>query len=161
MISKKMINDSGENRIKEFDKYEFDINIVTANEPIDNYQDKTIIIVEKEEDIDKVIDSITQSINYPGLITTTIKDLYEVFNNSGLWKFKHIIKNNTKDVMTEVSQIKSNKIFIACLVSDNDTIFDCEDIIEQARTKENEYLYFALPVVNNNSDNVEVCIFYK
>lgn len=160
MITKRIINYGGENRIKEFDKYEFEINIVTANELIDNCQNKTIIIVEKEMDVDKVIDSIIQSADYPGLITTTIADLYNVFNNSGLWKFKHIIKDNKKDVITEVSQIKSNKIFVVCLVGYNDSLFDCSDIIEQVRT-ENEYVYFALPVIYEENDKVEVCIFYK
>ena len=95
MICKRITNFGGENRIKEFDKYEFEINIVSKKESIDNNVEKTIIVVEDEMYIDNVVDSITHSINFPGLITTSIADLYEIFHNSGVWNFKHIIKNRS------------------------------------------------------------------
>lgn len=41
MICKRIINYGGENRIREFDKYEFELNIVSSQEKIDNYQEKT------------------------------------------------------------------------------------------------------------------------
>ncbi len=48
MICKRITNFGGENRIKEFDKYEFEINIVSKKESIDNNAEKTIIVVEDE-----------------------------------------------------------------------------------------------------------------
>ena len=63
MICKRITNFGGENRIKEFDKYEFEINIITKKEFIDNNAEKTIIVIEDETDVDNVVDSITHSIN--------------------------------------------------------------------------------------------------
>lgn len=161
MICKRIINYGGENRIREFDKYEFELNIVSSQEKIDNYQEKTIIIVEKETDVDKVIDSITRSINYAGLITTTIADLYEVFCNSGVWKFKQMIKNTKNEIINEMLKIKTDKMFISILVSENKSLYEYNDIIENIRKNETENIFFSLPVQTNNQEGIEVSVFYK
>jgi len=161
MICKRIINSGGENKIREFDKYEFDLNIVLSQEKIDNYQDKTIIIVEKETDVDKVIDSITYSIKYPGLITTTIADLYEVFYNSGIWKFKHIIKNTKKEIIKELLKIKTDKMFISIFTSQNKLFYDYIEIIEKIRKNEMKNIFFAFPVETINQERIEVSVFYK
>ena len=44
MICKRITNFGGEKRIKEFDKYEFEINIITRKESLDNNAEKTIIV---------------------------------------------------------------------------------------------------------------------
>ena len=161
MISKRIINFGGENRIMEFDKYEFDLNIISTKESIDNYQDKTVIIVEKEIDADKVIDSIEKSINYGGLITTTIADMHEIFYNTGVWKFKHIIKNTTEEIINELLKIETDKMFISILASEDKSIYDYTDIIEKIRKDEKQYIYFSLPVDTNNLENIEVSVLYK
>ena len=160
MICKRITNFGGENRIKEFDKYEFEINIVTKKEPIDNNAEKTIIVVEDEMYIDNVVDSITHSINFAGLITTSIADLYEIFHNSGVWNFKHIIKNTANEIINELSKIGTDKMFICFYANENKTIFEYDEIIEIIHKNET-HLFFSLPVETNNQEHMEVSVFYK
>ena len=161
MICKKINNFGGENRIKEFDKYEFEINIVSKKESIDNNVEKTIIVVEDEMYIDNVVDSITHSINLPGLITTSIADLYEIFHNSGVWNFKHIIKNTENEIINELSKIDTDKMFICFYANENKTINAYEEIIENIHKNKTLHLFFSLPVETNNQEHMEVSVFYK
>lgn len=161
MICKRITNFGGENRIKEFDKYEFEINIVSKKESLDNNAEKTIIVIEDETDIDNVVDSITHSIIFPGLITTSIADLHEIFHNSGVWYFKHIIKNTANEIINELSKIGTDKMFICFHVNENKTLFEYDDIIESIHKNETLYLFFSLPVETNNQEHMEVSVFYK
>ena len=161
MICKRITNFDGENRIKEFDKYEFEINIITKKESLDNNAEKTIIVIEDETDIDNVVDSITHSINFPGLITTTIADLHEVFHNSGVWNFKHIVKNTSSEIINEISKIDTDKMFICFHVNENKTPYEYYEIIENINKNEKIHLFFSLPVEPNNQKNMEVSVFYK
>ena len=161
MICKRITNFDGENIIKELDKYEFEINIITKKESIDNNAEKTIIVIEDETDIDNVVDSITHSINFPGLITTSIADLHEVFHNSGVWNFKHIIKNTSSEIINEISKIDTVKMFICFHVNANKTLNEYNEIIENINKNEKIHLFFSLPVEPNNQKNMEVSVFYK
>ena len=161
MICKRITNFGGEKRIKEFDKYEFEINIVSKKESIDNNAEKTIIVVEDEMYIDNVVDSITHSINFPGLITTSIADLHEIFHNSGIWNFKHIIKNTANEIINEISKIDTDKMFICFYANENKTINEYDEIIEIIHKNETLYLFFSLPVETNNQEHMEVSVFYK
>jgi hypothetical protein len=111
--------------------------------------------------IDNVVDSITHSINFPGLITTSIADLHEIFHNSGVWNFKHIIKNTANEIINELSKIGTDKMFICFHVNENKTLYEYDEIIENINKNETLYLFFSLPVEPNNQEHMEVSVFYK
>lgn len=49
MICKRITNFDGENRIKEFDKYEFEINIITKKESLDNNAEKQLLLLKTKQ----------------------------------------------------------------------------------------------------------------
>ena len=110
MIVKKIIkNDNGQT---EFNKYEFDMFF------IDNINEKksdeeTYIIVEQHSEFEDAFNAINYVNKYPGLITTVLSDLYDIFNKSGVWKYKYIEENNMEELKKQLLNIKSNNIFLS------------------------------------------------
>ena len=160
MIVKKIIkNDNGQT---EFNKYEFDMFF------IDNINEKksdedTYIIVEQQSEFEDAFNAINYVNKYPGLITTVLSDLYDIFNKSGVWKYKYIEENNMEELKKQLLNIKSNNIFLSFYCNKYHSLYEYSNIIEEIKINENDnsLIRFGLPYVDDENKNIRLHVFYQ
>ena len=142
-------------------KYEFDIYFTNNKEELNKEQ--TTIYVEDLNEVDNIYNGLQYSYQYGGFITISLYDIYNKFNNTGTWYYKHI-KNTDKELfLNELKTIKSNNIFLSFIANGYTTLFDAEDASNTIinNNKESSYLA-AYPIISEEQIKIyEAIILYK
>ena len=160
MIVKKRIKN--EDKYNEFKKYEFDLFFIdNINEK--KSDDDIYIIVEQKTKIQDAFNSINYVNKFPGLITTSLQDLYDIFNKSGVWKYKYFEDTNLEKIKKQLLSIKSNNIFLSFFCDKHHTLYDYRDVIEELIRNENDnsLIRFGLPYLDDESKNMRLHVFYQ
>ena len=156
MISKKKIKNDNEYN------YEFELSFTDNINDIES-NNNTYILVEKESLIDDAFNAINNVNLYPGLITVSIKDLYDIFSIPGIWKYKYYEEKDIKTVISKLDSIKSNNIFLSFCCDSSHTLFDYESIISSCIKNQvnNSCVRFGLPCIDDENNNIKVHVFYQ
>ena len=142
-------------------KYEFDIYFTDKKEELNN--ENTTIYLDNINDLDIVYNGLTYSYQYGGFITTNLYDIYNYFNNTGIWYYKHIKNTNKELFLNELKTIKSNTIFLSFIANGYTTLFDAEEASNTIinNNKESKYLA-AYPIISEDKEQIyEAVVIYK
>lgn len=145
--------------------HEFTIYATNDKKEISKKDSRTVILVSDKNDIQKAFDSITYTNVYSGFITVVLWDLYERFNNSGVWNYKHIKTKNYETLKEEFNNIISFDLFVVFWCNPNnypDELIALLEIISKNNTNPNLSNFFSMPVITDiPSEEYEVGIFYR
>lgn len=142
-----------------FTKYEFEIFATDDKNEIE--KNKTIILVDNKDEIDKALEFISNTITYDGFVTVTLCEIYEKFYNSGIWRYKHYCVSDFKEAQNILRQYINNKVFLVLLCNYGMSLKKINTLLEiLSETQENHW--FSLPIIYKiEKEEYEFGIFYK